>query len=370
MRILFCIATNHNPVNINPLLEIKPDEVVVVITDDMQQKGQVLLDEIKSLQIVAKPLRVKNESSLQALNQQFSTWLEANIDHEIIVNITGGTKLMSLAAYQLFSSWESRCFYCDKDSNQLIWLDDESSTNIGMQISLERYLAIYQYKIIQKSTLADIPREYKQYAKILYNELCKPGKYNEICEFIGKVHALTEKKQNDSRKYIRFSQNEDAFLQYLESETKIFEYKGKEIVCNNENIRKIMNGGWLEISVAAALYGGKYRDIHLGVSFEKGTQRRGKTTKQELDVMAMFHDKLLIVECKARKWERTAEASEAIYKLKALGDIGGLNTLPVFVSLRELSPDAKTRAAELGIHVITGQANFKALKAKLEDILN
>lgn len=367
MKILFCIATGQNAVNINPLSEINPDKVVVVVTDGMKKQGEILVQEITQSGKKSEALEIKQESSLKALNDQFSAWIEKHIDDEIIVNITGGTKLMSLAAYQLFSEWGFRCFYCDKDQNQLIWLDDESAVaNIGSTIGLERYLRTYQYQITQKTKLADIPKSYKEYASILHQELCKPTKYDKTCNFISKVHALT---QQNPLQNVNFLQEEDAFLQHLEKETGIFLFQNNKIICDDKT-RKMMSGGWLEIIVADALRGGDYyRDIHLGVAFEKSTQRKGSVTKQELDVMAMHQDKLLIVECKAKKWENTTQASEAIYKLKALSDIGGLNTLPVFVSLRKVPNDAKTRAAEQGVNIITGQADFQALRQKLQALI-
>ncbi|VEG12219.1 Card1-like endonuclease domain-containing protein [Moraxella cuniculi] len=362
MKILFCMATGQNAVNINPLSEINPDKVVVAITEGMQKNGQTLVDELKNLGKSVESLSIGHENSLKALQKQFSTWLEHHIDDEIIVNITGGTKPMSLVAYQVFSEWGFRCFYCDKDSSQLIWLDDESTVSgIGSKVGLERYLRTYQYHITQKTTLAQTSKKHKEYAKVLYEELCKPGRYDNTCTFIGKIHALTQQNPLNN---INFTSEEDVFLQHLEKTTELFEFKGGKIICDDDT-KKMMSGGWLEIIIADALRGDQYRDIHLGVFFEKSTQRKNSSTKQELDVMAMYQDKLLIVECKAKKWETTAQASEAIYKLKALSDIGGLNTLPVFVSLRELPSGAKTRAAEQGIRIISGQADFKALAHKL-----
>lgn len=357
------MATGQNAVNINPLSTINPDKVVVAITEGMQKSGQALVDELQNSGKPVESLFIGQENSLKVLHEQFSTWLEHHIDDEIVVNITGGTKLMSLVAHQVFSEWGFRCFYCDFGSSQLIWLDDESSVSgIGSKVGLERYLRTYQYHILQKTTLAQVPREHKEYAKILYDELCKAGKYESICTFIGKVHGLTQ--QNPLRGIV-FTPEEDGFLQYLEKQTGIFKLKQGQIICD-EDVRKMMNGGWLEIIVANALRGDEYRDIHLGVFFEKSTQRKNSSTKQELDVMAMYHDKLLIVECKAKKWDSATQASEAIYKLKALSDIGGLNTLPAFVSLREVPASAKTRAAEQGIKVVTGQADIQALAQKLK----
>lgn len=358
------MATGQNAVNINPLSTINPDKVVVAITEGMQQNGQALIDELKSSGKSVESLSINQENSLKTLHEQFSTWLEQHIDDEIIVNITGGTKPMSLAAYQVFSEWGFRCFYCDFTSSQLIWLDDESTVSgIGSKVSLERYLRTYQYHITQKTTLAQTPREHKEYAKILYEELCKAGRYDNTCTFVGKIHALT---QQNPLSNIHFTQEEDVLLQHLEKQTGIFKFKQGQIICD-EDVRKMMSGGWLEIIVADALRGDEYRDIHLSVFFEKSTQRKNSSTKQELDVMAMYHDKLLIVECKAKKWDNATQASEAIYKLKALSDIGGLNTLPVFVSLREVPASAKTRAAEQDIKIISGQADFQGLKQKIKN---
>lgn len=364
MKILFCIATEQNAVNINPLTEINPDKVLVLITNRMKDSSQVLLDEIKSSGFKAEPIYVTNENSLKSLNEQFSKLIEDNIDYELIANITGGLKTISISLYLLFSNWGFRTFYCDFGTSQLIWLDDETAiSNIGSKIGLAQYLRTYQYYITKKDTLAEIPKSFKDYANILYQELCKAGKYEDTCRLIAKIHALT---QQNPLTGIDFSEGENLFLYHLEKETKLFKFKNNAVIPNDKDVQKLMSGGWLEIVVASALSRDDYRDIHLGVYFEKSTQRKNKYTRQELDVMAMYQDKLLIVECKAKKWDSATQASEAIYKLSALSDIGGLNTIPVFVSLRDVPNDAKTRAAEQGIKVITGQADMIGLRAKLK----
>ena len=234
MKVLFCMATGQTAVNINPLAEINPDKVVVAITQKIQKEGkaQTLLNEIKALGKPVDSLIIDNEASLKSLTEQFSCWLESHIDDEIIINITGGTKLMSMAAYQVFSEWGFRCFYCDFDSGQLIWLDDESTvSNIGSKIGLERYLRAYQYQIIKKTTLAQIPKAHKIYANILYQELCKASKYEATCAFIGRIHALTQQNPFGN---VSFNQDEDALLQHLERETAIFEYKNDKIICQDD----------------------------------------------------------------------------------------------------------------------------------------
>lgn len=366
MKILFCMATGNNAVNINPLAEINPEKVLVLITESMKDSSKTLLDEIKTSGFKAEAIDITNEASLKSLTEQFSLLIENHIDDELIANITGGTKLMSMSLYQLFSSWGFRSFYCDKDQSKLIWLDDETAvSNIGSKIGLKQYLRTYQVEIKKCLTLANIDKAKKEYTNILYQELCTPSRYDVTCSIIGKIHAHTSEKPLNNLNDFSFNNDEIRLINELEK-TGLFKFKGGKIICDDLDCKKFMNGAWLEFLVADKLRGGNYRDISLSVEIAKSTQRIGSETKQELDVMAMRDDKLVIVECKAKNWQgKTAEASEAIYKLGALSGLGGLNTLPVFVSLRDVPASAKTRAAEMGIQVISGQTDIVALKSKL-----
>ena len=150
MKIVLCMATGQNAVNILPLEseKIRPESVCVGVTAGMREQGLGLIAQLKSSGYKTEMLELQDENSLQALTQDFEAWLEAHIDDEILVNLTGGNKLMALAAYQVFSGYGFRCFYQIYQTNQLVWLDDESrESHIGHKISLERYLAQYQFRL-------------------------------------------------------------------------------------------------------------------------------------------------------------------------------------------------------------------------------
>lgn len=369
MKILFCIASAQTAQNINPLSEINPDKVIVIATTKIKQDGQAqnLINSIQDTGIKAEEFSIQNESSLKSLTEQFSDIIENHIDDELIANITGGTKLMSISLYQLFSNWGFRSFYCNHDSSELIWLDDESAIgDIGSKIGLKQYLKAYQVQIGNYLKLSDIEKAQKDYANLLYSELCKPTKYEKMCQLIGKIHALTAQNALSAEKQakFRFDDEEYAFVSHLSHETGLFKLNGDIIKPVNQDIKKFMNGAWLEFLVGDNLRGGEFRDISLSVEISKSTKRISSETRQEIDVMAMHQDKLIIIECKAKKWENATDASEAIYKLSALGNIGGINTVPIFVSLRDIPAAAKTRGAEMGVKVIAGQADIITLGKK------
>lgn len=359
MKILLCLASDHLPANILPLEspDIRPDVVYVAVTKGKKEKGLELIEQIKTMGIKTECLDVPNENSLHDMNTLFENWLLTHETDNIIVNITGGTKIMSLAAYQVFSGFGFRCFYQNHQPHQLVWLDDETIiSNIGEKVKLDRYLAQYQFKVKTKIELAEVPQMYKKYAHIVFKELKK--NYDSTCRIISKLNAHTAKKPlpQDELKKFYFLPDEELFLQHLSSETQIFKLKGKSINTDNENDRQFVNGGWLEVLCADLMRTMEnVRDISVSVAIYKSTQRAKASTNQELDVMAMLKQKLLIAECKTVNWKNTDDSSQAIYKLSALSDIGGLNTKATFISLYNISDATKTRAAEHNIHIICGK---------------
>lgn len=372
MKILFCIASRQTAANINSANEINPDLVVVAVTKSMQDSAKSLIEHFSDVGVKTQSLLIDNESSLKALNEQYEQWLEKHFDDEIIVNITGGTKLMSIAAYGIFGGYGFRCFYQDNDSNHIIWLDDESVVSgIGHKVPLALYLRSYQFAIDNKIKLSDIPKVYKDFAKCLHERLSLPSQYASTARLMSKINAHTTQNKLSQDKLTRFAfdSSEQALLAQLSDKFGLFTVDGA-MLANFDGHREFLNGGWLEVLVADCLRGADFRDICQNVQISKSTQRQNAQTRQEIDVMAMKKDKLYIIECKTINWKTASDASEAIYKLGSLRNIGGINTQAIFVSLFDLPKSAKTRAAEMGIHLICGQGSqgIDQLKTQLQSL--
>jgi hypothetical protein len=97
MKIVLCMATGQNAVNILPLEseKIRPEWVCVGVTAGMREQGMGLIAQLKSSGYKTEMLELQDENSLQALTQEFEAWLETHIDDDILVNLTGGNKLCS-----------------------------------------------------------------------------------------------------------------------------------------------------------------------------------------------------------------------------------------------------------------------------------
>ncbi|MFW1746477.1 Card1-like endonuclease domain-containing protein [Acinetobacter guillouiae] len=373
MKIVFCTTSRQSAANLQPLqsTEIRPDLVLVASTESFDKEGSHLIQEVKAMGLNAKGIKIENETSVKQLSQQFERIVETYFDSELIVNLTGGTKLMALAAYQVFSGYGYRCFYQEFSTGEIIWLDDETRiSNHQQTMKLERYLKAYQFDVVQKQKLSDIPKNYQSYIALITQYLNKS--YEKNISFISKLNAYASEKKlpKEELQKIQFDYEEEAFLEYLSKETQVFKLKNNTLYFEYQEDQKFVAGAWFEVLTAQALKQvEQIRDLSLSVQIVKSTQRNTAKTYQELDVMAMLLQKLILIECKTVNWKNATSASEAIYKLTALSQIGGLNTQSCFVSLYDLPASAKTRAAENNIYVISGK-NILQLTQQLKKWLN
>ena len=76
-------------------------------------------------------------------------------------------------------------------------------------------------------------------------------------------------------------------------------------------------------------------------------------TQNEIDGIAVAHNRALIIECKAKKQD---QAQDAIYKLGQLvRQVGGLMARGLYVSARPVSDTDRGRAKEYGVDVLAGE---------------
>lgn len=382
-RVMLLIATSQNAANVLPLENpaLRPDVVCIAVTEEMRKRGSDddLRKQVMQLGIrIEADLLIANELDVASLEQEFSQWLLDNhAEDEVTINLSGGLKTMTVAAYKVFSSLGARIFYGHYDG-RIIWLDQpvEENFTLNPNIRLPAYLRTYHYEITGRQGLAEIPQELKEYARDILEYLGR--NFDGGCSAMSHMNFLAMKVikgLNDHARnpkkgtgYIPDSQLQhlnppasqalEDFTLAMPSPDKVYRLTPSKLTFKSAEAARTAGGGWLDLLVADKLRSiPEVRDVSVGVCFEKSSLRAGKAARNELDVMALAGTALLIVECKTVNWEKNRDASplEAIYKLAALANIGGLNTRPLFVSLYDLPDSAITRAKENGIELISGK---------------
>jgi hypothetical protein len=98
-----------------------------------------------------------------------SGWLEAS--HQFLVNITGGTKLMSNVVYEYFKYYQSRFFYLPAGKNVMKEIfDDKPSIShpICYRVSVKEFLTLHNILYEEKDAVlseAQSEKIYREYKK-------------------------------------------------------------------------------------------------------------------------------------------------------------------------------------------------------------
>src|SRR5690554_5719094 len=109
----FCMVSGQAAPNLLPLLDdsMKPDKVVLLVTEPMQRNADFLEQVIKPRQITVVQHRLNVVDDFDAMQEQLMELLENEPADEIALNVTGGTKWMAIAAQEVFRMNGSAVFY-------------------------------------------------------------------------------------------------------------------------------------------------------------------------------------------------------------------------------------------------------------------
>lgn len=241
-----------------------------------------------------------------------------------LVNLTGGTKIMSLAVYDFFKSLNSQIFYLT-GRGQYIKIHPGRTKpvfELKTNTSLSEYMIAYGFNIINKSTPLFNFEQSKNVLQYFLNNFDDEND-PEILEKLRKGRSKGI-KDIDSIEGLRL------FINKLEikpkSENKLSKYE-----C------RYLSGDWLE----EYLY--YFLQIELDVSdFEIGlgwnVEKKGNPN--EFDVLVMKNNKLYLFECKTSIYldleKNKTFISDTIYKSDSLRNKLGLFAQSIVFTLSDL----------------------------------
>ena len=262
-----------------------------------------------------------------------------SLEYTYMVNLTGGTKYMTLLVLSVFEKYKSQFFYIPFPQNTILEPFKNDSLSLTYRLRVDEYLSNNHVTFTEKRltqseeycdyfferflngslnyNLIDNLRSYRNVKKkaISSIENCIPtGKYPRI---EGLNHFLNN---------IQFPLEEDGFLKRHE-----FEY---------------LTGGWFEEYVYYKIQ--RYinpQDIKLGVLIKR-TQNRNQN---DLDVVFTSGNKLFVIECKTGI-VGVKMFNETVYKATAIKEaVLGLSANTFIVSLAPKEEDLKNTARNMGI---------------------
>jgi hypothetical protein len=374
-----CLVSAQQAPNLIPALDPdlgpKAQKVYLVVSSQMKQNAGRLAKVLKRHGLTAECISVSDAYDYEAIWNTLAAFLDqAERDHaNIALNMTGGTKIMALAAQSAFETAGRPSFYVNESNFKALVLENTSKRET-LQIPLQDgltwrdYLDAYGFE----TKKGDNPLSKAEFTKAL---LENPKKYEKGLATLRRLIQGSPDSLNFDFSHVKGhplfweeGQNPPAVLNLCADHDLVVIDRPGEWRFKDERARKYIDGGWLEEYVYAAvcrLGGDKIRGKALGLDIATDNS----DVPNELDVAFMAGNRLHIIECKTGLQDEE-KTMPILDKLRNLQTRTGLKTKTMLVSLQSLDrTSTKTpntnRAEEYGIRVLQ-KDQLRNLQSELE----
>lgn len=296
-----CIVSDQPIPNYVPVLDnqFRPQEVILLVTERMRAKADALAHTLKTrCGVKTRQITIASEYDMQEMEDKVLGELIAldEAKENIALNLTGGTKLMAIAAYRTFHDAGYPAFYFTATSNEVLLLDNnERLTLQPPKIKIEDYLRLHGYQIAANNQLQhSVPRE----RQAIGEELVQRHQY--YANAITTLNGIISDGRSKNRKTLTFTKSQswgalDDLIDLL-ARHDLLKTDGDKITFTDEDSLRYANGGWLEeytFHLAASLP--DIQDIALNVQIENAGNPH---QPNELDIAILSHNILFVLECK------------------------------------------------------------------------
>ncbi len=357
-----CLVSEQLIPNVLPVLREKPRSAVLLATVEMEART-VMLAEFFRARGVKTEVRKISPFDFSGVLEVCRQVIEDYQGNDLTLNVTGGTKVAALAAYQQFYFDDLRVIYLDTAHNSILELGNTPVYHeiVGNLLKVKDYLACYGKGYVQGTSGAPPDGEPSRRAKTA--EVSRL--FIRRPDLLLAVNRQVAQYKDDRRKpYFslipaRLPDGGEQLCQFLrDAGVATLGIEGSANI-NTEEQLFYLHGGWLEEFVYGVIaeLGVPSLDLRMNVEIEWLSAGRAPT-RNELDIAFTHRNRLHIISCKAStldQRESGAKGKEALYELDSLADnVGGLFARPMLVSAHQLGSASRQRANDLGIDIVSG----------------
>lgn len=357
-----CIASGESLPNLLPVLQHRPAQVWILRTGTMQEHARHLADALRSQQIDSKAIPFDDSSfaSMSHAAEELALMLDGR---PCVINVTGGTKLMTLAMTQVLApmlddgAFRPRVLYVDTEHQRLEWvsrpLESEPMRDV---LRIEPLLLAQGFR-----SQSDPDAAYRERERHDRQELTRTLGDNaaSLAGWFGTMNWLAsealgaDEASGPFQPAQKFTQPPSGKAADAMRQAVTLGLVGWQGGCDfqfaDRAAARYFRGGWLEEFAAAKVAGFGQKVLwRAGLTVEQ--VRTG--VRNEFDLIAVCRNRVLVIECKTGAL-RDDRASDAIYKLAQVGRaVGGRLVKTVLMSARRLQDEPRARAAEYGVELL------------------
>jgi hypothetical protein len=173
-----CLVSNQPVPSLTPLIDPKLGVTLatLIAAPDRKQHAEWLQIALASHGIQSKLILLRDGYHLPGLRAEFAA-IAARHPHGVTLNLTGGTKLMTLAAWEAFNRAEDRLYYVHIRHDRIDWLHPAGLAThaISDRVKLDVYLAAHGLELLEPG---------------LQRQALAPAHYQNLHNRALKIHRL------------------------------------------------------------------------------------------------------------------------------------------------------------------------------------
>lgn len=365
-----CLVSDQPIPNLTTVLQLKPDEVILLKTKEMSEKANFLYDVIKKqgFNVHSELIEAYNIDNVINVSEGI---IKQCTHSKVTLNITGGTKIGTLGTFQAFYNAGKDIYYVDTKNNKILNVSGASkeSEDIRITISIDDYLAAYGFKV---ESYVDNDK-YIFERKDITNKLAAIVSSKEwiISDINSKLHNFEENSLP-----VEFNvPKAEQLMEYFLKLPGVIKVNNKKVKILNYETLRYLKGGWFEEYVYMIAKSLNPDEIKLNVIGRWMTEGKHKP-KNEFDIILSKVNRLFYISCKTANSDRKDSDNvegvgrQYLYELDSLADRAlGLFGKRMLVSAKSIEdPAVRKRSALLNIKLIDGR-NINTLRENLKQWL-
>ncbi|MDO9253904.1 MAG: DUF1887 family CARF protein [Bacteroidales bacterium] len=321
--------------------EFSPDTVHFIVSKESKDKLSLLKAFVTSISFTENICDPFDFLSIKQICEEVLSKIEVN--DEVQFNLTGGTKIMVLAAQSIMQQKKINGFYINQDDT-ILFLQSYKIKELNCEISIKEFLELSGHKLSSSKALSDFDKDDFIAVKEIDSFSSINSKlYLQINSKIRSTYIALRKIPKNGQLEI----NKSSTLIWSTNEIIVLS-SGKEIfkILSN-NVRNLFfHAAWWELIVAQEI--SQWPKVkELLIQCELPFKSDNKTTKNEIDILINLGRKLIFIECKSGMVKQ-----EDINKIKIVKDTyGGVISKSLLVCRFAPSQNILEKCKELSIGV-------------------
>ncbi len=338
--------------NITPVMDerFKPKNVVLLVSPDMANRAEWLEQIYIKRGIKSRRWLIKDAYDIDHIRDRIYELLTEYEAGGLALNATGGTKPMSIAAYEEFRELERPIFYVHPEEDRVIWLhpSKQAGQDLADRIKLPEFLQAYGATVTSQGETFGVPADDRELTEEIITRIAYYSKA------LGALNYLAQQATGSLKVELNPQQMNDYILDliHLFSKHKRLSIDKQTLTFPTEEARFYVNGGWLEQHVwGQCLNIKKQSGIQdIGRSVQVKRLHQGRPVRNELDITFLKDNRLYIIECKTKRFSAKDQGggADTLYKLDTLKDLlGGLQAKAMLISFTQPNDYDVQRAGDL-----------------------